>query len=391
MLCKKESKGIPLSVEQNEWLQDTNEEPDEQELEAHTCTWKKFRRQHSKQPESINDTYVVEMVDSNVIPDSKDTCYNEEKANINAEEPENERVLLASLITNLKLDVDENKKIQKQLKKANISLTQELDKYKLDLKYCKIKLERNKTFHQKDKEEAELKCKEALDLLAFVVHDLLIPLAHKPLKSVGIFENYLKEEMLEDLKYVKPVEKKVDDLKMKIDDLKSQLEHEKTDLPKVDDLHLQEFKIKECERLENELSKSHKQKHDKSFAQLEKHWNNEKVLKAKNDSLIAELNRKTIEINDLKAQLQDKTIVNAEMRALLNKAKEKSVDTKFVKPYVVKQPNSFKFQKPLVLGKPSPFANSFERQSFPKSWFVPKTHEKKDLSKPVTPQILPQN
>ncbi|GJR18794.1 hypothetical protein Tco_0967321 [Tanacetum coccineum] len=29
MLCKQESKGIPLSAEQNEWLQDTDEEPDE--------------------------------------------------------------------------------------------------------------------------------------------------------------------------------------------------------------------------------------------------------------------------------------------------------------------------------------------------------------------------
>nr|GEU29768.1 hypothetical protein [Tanacetum cinerariifolium] len=35
MLCKQESKGISLSVEHDEWLPDTDEEPDEQELEAH--------------------------------------------------------------------------------------------------------------------------------------------------------------------------------------------------------------------------------------------------------------------------------------------------------------------------------------------------------------------
>ncbi|GJR54078.1 hypothetical protein Tco_1404599 [Tanacetum coccineum] len=88
----------------------------------------------------------------------------------NAGEPEDERVLFASVIANLKLDIDENKKIKKQLKKANTSLTQELDKYKLDLKYCKIELERNKTFqtNHKYKEIAELKCKEALDLLASI-------------------------------------------------------------------------------------------------------------------------------------------------------------------------------------------------------------------------------
>nr|GEZ73897.1 hypothetical protein [Tanacetum cinerariifolium] len=32
MLYKQESKGIPLSVDQNEWLHDTDEEPNKQEL-----------------------------------------------------------------------------------------------------------------------------------------------------------------------------------------------------------------------------------------------------------------------------------------------------------------------------------------------------------------------
>ncbi|GJV40564.1 hypothetical protein Tco_1419004 [Tanacetum coccineum] len=110
----------------------------------------------------------LEKINSNIIPVSSNMCDNERKDEQNAEELKDERVLLASLIVNLKLDVDENKKIQKQLKKANMSLTQELDKYKLDLKYCKIEVQRNQTFqtNQKDKEAAELKCKEALDLLA---------------------------------------------------------------------------------------------------------------------------------------------------------------------------------------------------------------------------------
>ncbi|GKA51712.1 hypothetical protein Tco_0744908 [Tanacetum coccineum] len=217
--------------------------------------------------------------------------------------------------------------------------------------------------------------------------------------------------MLEDLKYVKFVEKEVDDLKIEMDDLKSQHENAKTDFLKVDDCLLQEFfskdfvcvillslddideyrdmacknleKIEECERLENELPKI---VYENSWVkQSFTSRNNEKVLKAKNDSLIVELNRKTIEINDLKAQLQDKTIVNAKMRVLLNKAKGKYVETKFEKPSVVRQSNAFRFQKSSVLGKPSPFANFIERQFIPKSRFVPTTHEKKDLSKPVTP------
>nr|GEV23817.1 hypothetical protein [Tanacetum cinerariifolium] len=46
---------------------------------------------------------------------------------------EDESMLLASLIVNLKLDVDENKMIQKQLKIANMSLNHEHEKSKQDL------------------------------------------------------------------------------------------------------------------------------------------------------------------------------------------------------------------------------------------------------------------
>ncbi|GKB15024.1 hypothetical protein Tco_0848947 [Tanacetum coccineum] len=52
---------------------------------------------------------------------------------LSGKECDDERVALANLIANLKLDVDENKKIQKQLKKANASLTQELKECKSTL------------------------------------------------------------------------------------------------------------------------------------------------------------------------------------------------------------------------------------------------------------------
>ncbi|GKF26702.1 gag-pol polyprotein, partial [Tanacetum coccineum] len=53
---------IPLQAEQADWLEDTDEEIDEQELEAHynyhneSNVYDNVRR-HSEQPESINDTY----------------------------------------------------------------------------------------------------------------------------------------------------------------------------------------------------------------------------------------------------------------------------------------------------------------------------------------------
>ncbi|GKF43820.1 hypothetical protein Tco_0130372 [Tanacetum coccineum] len=74
--------------------------------------------QHSEQPESINNTCVVEKVDSNVIPDSPDMYDNEIQTDQNAED---ERFALPNLIANLTLDTEENKKILKQLKKENAS------------------------------------------------------------------------------------------------------------------------------------------------------------------------------------------------------------------------------------------------------------------------------
>nr|GEY22168.1 putative reverse transcriptase domain-containing protein [Tanacetum cinerariifolium] len=88
--------------------------------------------QHSKQYESISNTCIVEMDDSNVIPDLTDMCDNVIQNDQNDVESDDERVTLA----NLELDVDENKKIQKQLKKANTTLAQEL-------KECKTILAKN--------------------------------------------------------------------------------------------------------------------------------------------------------------------------------------------------------------------------------------------------------
>ncbi|GJX07333.1 hypothetical protein Tco_0195265 [Tanacetum coccineum] len=86
--------------------------------------------QHSEQPKYSINTCVVEKVDSNVIPNSPDMCDNEIQTDQHAVEYDDERAALANLIANLKLDVDENKNIQKQLKKANASLAHELKECK---------------------------------------------------------------------------------------------------------------------------------------------------------------------------------------------------------------------------------------------------------------------
>ncbi|GKB84530.1 putative ribonuclease H-like domain-containing protein, partial [Tanacetum coccineum] len=126
LLCKQAEKGVQLQAEQSDWLADTDEEIDEQELEAHYSYMAKIQ----EQSESITNTYVVKTDDSNVIPNSPDMCDNDIQNDQNDVECDDERVALANLIANLKIDVDENKKIQKQLKKANATLNQELTECK---------------------------------------------------------------------------------------------------------------------------------------------------------------------------------------------------------------------------------------------------------------------
>nr|GFD16537.1 hypothetical protein [Tanacetum cinerariifolium] len=86
--------------------------------------------QHYKQSESVSNTCLVEIDDPNVIPDSPDMCEDDIHNEQNDVESDDERVALANSIANLKLDVDENKKIQKKLKKANTTLAQELKECK---------------------------------------------------------------------------------------------------------------------------------------------------------------------------------------------------------------------------------------------------------------------
>nr|GEX54405.1 hypothetical protein [Tanacetum cinerariifolium] len=90
------------------------------------------------------------------------------KAGHNVDEFENVRVMLASLIANLKLDVNDNKMKHKKLKKANTSLSQDLEKSKQDLFYCISELEKYENFqtNHKDKQKAKVECEKAIGLLA---------------------------------------------------------------------------------------------------------------------------------------------------------------------------------------------------------------------------------
>nr|GEW55349.1 hypothetical protein [Tanacetum cinerariifolium] len=133
LLCKQAEQGFPLQAEQYDWLTNTDEEVDEQELEAHYSYMAKIQEvpiadsgtnlepveqvqneagynvfanhlQHSEQSESVSNTCLVETDDGNVIPDSPNMCEDDIQNEQNDIESDDERVTLGNLIANLKLD-----------------------------------------------------------------------------------------------------------------------------------------------------------------------------------------------------------------------------------------------------------------------------------------------
>ncbi|GJW97483.1 hypothetical protein Tco_0179291 [Tanacetum coccineum] len=155
--------------------------------------------QHSEQSKSISNICVVETVDSNVIPNSPDMCDNDIQNDQNAVECDDERVALANLIANLKLNVDGNKKIQKQLKKANASLTRELKECKSTLKetidYDKLERKLNETLGLLAQKDIDIK--EGLKVKSYEIsivkekHDELVK---QSLLTKSHYEGLVKEK-----------------------------------------------------------------------------------------------------------------------------------------------------------------------------------------------------
>nr|GEW78948.1 retrovirus-related Pol polyprotein from transposon TNT 1-94 [Tanacetum cinerariifolium] len=229
LLCKQAKQGVPLQAEQYDWLADTDEE--------------------------------METDDSNVIPDSPDMCEDTIQNDQNDVESDDEHVALANLIANLKLDVDENKKILNKSLGESISVWDS----------CLVALQNKQTEFEKYK--------------AFNDHTV----------------DY-------------------DNLEHALDELQCLYLH----------------KVKECDSLAQKLSKQ-----------------TESVSKEVNNELLKRFVKVVKHSISLEVALQkrkEQNIAISELKKLIVKGKGKSVDTKFDKPSVVREPNAQRIPKPSVLG-----------------------------------------
>ncbi|GKA21625.1 hypothetical protein Tco_0701614 [Tanacetum coccineum] len=106
------------------------------------------------------------------------------------------------------------------------------------------------------------------------------------------------------------------------------------------------------------------------------------------DSLIVQLNCKSVENADLKAQIQEKIFANVALKNELRKLKGNSMDTKFAKPSILGKPVLQPPRNQSVVRQPNAFKS--ERPNFLKPRFPSQVDVNNVLSKPVTPHYLPK-
>nr|GEZ39521.1 hypothetical protein [Tanacetum cinerariifolium] len=154
LLCKQEEAGFQLNAKQADWRDDTDDEPDDQELEAYYI-------EHPEQSKSVNDTYPIEQDEHNVIIDSLDMSYDREHVDQDDDDDlSNERGVYIELdeVTNLQCDYLETLEkcecLEKELSKSKMmsksfeALQKHTINLKLDLQQRKEKIKNDKSFKE---------------------------------------------------------------------------------------------------------------------------------------------------------------------------------------------------------------------------------------------------
>nr|GEX27681.1 reverse transcriptase domain-containing protein [Tanacetum cinerariifolium] len=156
LLCKQEEAGFQLNAKQADWRDDTDDESEDHELEvSNNDNYNVFaiKSEHPEQFKYVNDKYLIEQDEHNVIIDSLDISYDREQIDQVDDDDHlaNERDLLASLIERLKYEIDDIKNRNKFLETSNKVL---VDKLKVQIK------QGMQAAHDRQKSYADLKRKQ---------------------------------------------------------------------------------------------------------------------------------------------------------------------------------------------------------------------------------------
>ncbi|GKA34645.1 retrovirus-related pol polyprotein from transposon TNT 1-94 [Tanacetum coccineum] len=306
---------------------DTDDEPDEQELEAHYLYMAQIQEVTPDAADKLGPTKMLKRAKgqggTNITIKSLDMSTNRETVDQDDDLP-NERDLLASLIEKLKCEIDDNKN-RKNLESSNTS-----DEMVADLRYF------NSLEHEVDSLKSQLETQKIQFLN----------------EIDRLSREYYNADHMNAILCVYTTLDEFTDLQCDYVD-----------------------QVVEYERLEKELSKSNitskrfeaLQQHaidiELALQQCQEQIENDKSFKENQSKVFLKEREQYFEIQDLKTQLQDTGIAISELKKLIDKIKGKSVETKFEKSSVIQQPNAFKCQRQSILGNASRTANILEHKT----------------------------
>nr|GEZ68665.1 hypothetical protein [Tanacetum cinerariifolium] len=354
LLCKQAEQDVSVQVEQYDWLADTDEEVDEQKLEAHYSYMVKI--QEVPTADSGTDSEPVEQNEQNDV------------------ESDDERVALANLITNLKLDVDENKKTQKQLKKANTTLAQELKECKAILAKTSKSLGESISVRdsclvalQTKQAQFEIPCLYAFPYDQSTYANRLIPDGEETLALERESRSKLNKDSVRPYDYTK-LNSLYEIFKPPTQEYETQLAYaneinRKYALDELQCMYL--HKVKECDCLAQKLSTQTESVSKKVHTELLQYF-----AKVEKHSISLEL-----ALQKCKEQVKIDTVCNEKASNVFRKEREQYFKIQDLKTQL--------HDKNIAI-------NSLERKYFPKTKSVPKANVSEGLSKPITAQTLPQ-
>ncbi|GJR02090.1 hypothetical protein Tco_0525074 [Tanacetum coccineum] len=310
--------------------------------------------QHTDQSEPSYDTYLLEKVDSNTTPDATNMCHRGGEIDQDAEQDLVKNPLLNAEF--LKTNDMVEKEVYNELSNRFLQLEKHCISLEISMQQKEESFQSNKPCKNQDAPEF---CE------FFKINDLKAQLQAKTTLICN-----LKNQ-------IKSVKDASNEAKVKHD----------TDILETINIELESSVAKllaENKKL-NKENEHFKQTYKDLYASIKKI---RIQTKDHNDSLIAQVNSKSVENADLKAQIQEKVFANVALKNELRKLKGNSVDTKFAKPSILGKPILQPPRNQSVVRQPNAFKS--EQPNFSKLRFASQVDVNNILSKLVTPHYLPK-
>ncbi|GKA56395.1 hypothetical protein Tco_0755467 [Tanacetum coccineum] len=311
-------------------------------------------QQHTNQSEPSYDTYLLEKVNSNTTPDSTNMFHRGGEIDQDTEHDQVKSPLLK--VEFLKMNDMVKKEVYNELSNRFLQLEKHCISLEISMQQKEESFQSNKLCKNQESPEFH-EFFEINDLKAQLqAKTTLICNLKNQIKSVTDASNEAKVKI--DIDVIETINIKLEHSVAKLLATNEQLHKENEHLK-------QTYKV-----LYDSIKKTLVQNKDNS------------------DSLISQINQKSVENADLKAQIQEKVFANVALKNELRKLKGNSVDTKFAKPSILGKPVLQPPRNQSVVRQPNAFKS--ERPNFPKPRFASQVDVNNVLSKPVTPHYLPK-